>query len=240
MALGFFTRKMSNYCVFIPCPSSLVCGFRLCLELHPSTIIWRCATLLPLCLPHFPPEGPHTGPEEAAGIRSQVAGRGGGQSSSWIRPRASLAVKGLAAAKLIQTSLEDDVLKKLWLNVELLRRTSHPYIQSCCYIRILHFCPRGKDCRTSPIVWPLWKRRWRQLIFVSIHFHLQSTFTHYFEREAFLSPVYKGPEIISSAVHQVCVGGHVCLGQSALCSHSSSSQMCLPARMCFSGLSPWM
>ena len=103
----------------------------------------------------LPPEGPHTGPEEAAGIRSHVAGRGGGQSSSWIRPRASLAVKGLAAAKLVQTSLEDDVLKKLWLNVELLRHTSHPYIQGCCYIRILHFCPRGKDCRTSPIVWPL-------------------------------------------------------------------------------------
>lgn len=58
--------------------------------------------LLPLCLPHFPLEGPHTEPEEAAGIRSHVAGRGGGQSSSWIRPRASLAVKGLAAAKLFR------------------------------------------------------------------------------------------------------------------------------------------
>lgn len=148
-ALGFSQQYMNKYCVFLPC---FCLWFSALLGTIPfNNHIEVCHLDSPLPAPlHYWRASCGTG---RGRWHQKPWGRvgGGAQSSSWVSPRTSLATKGLAAAELVWTSVEDVALKKQWLNVELFRHN----IPLPCSGWLLHqniaICPCSEDCRTSLI-----------------------------------------------------------------------------------------
>lgn len=137
---------------FVLPPWVVVFGLLGAVPFNSNLEVGRLASPLPAPLP--PLQASHWA---GGGCWHQKPWGGGGRRSERImNPSKGLtSCQVLAAAQLVQTSVEDGALEKLWLNVELLRHTSHSHIQGCCCIRILHFCPHSEDCRTSLRVWPL-------------------------------------------------------------------------------------
>ena len=188
-ALGFSQQYTNKYCVFLPCFCLWFTALLGTIPFNNHIEVCHLGSPLPAPLHHWRAScGPGKGR-----WHQKPWGRvgGGGQSSSWVSPSASLATEGLAAAELVQTSVEDGALKKRWLNVELLRHTPHSHIQGCCYTEISHFAHVARTVGLHWHLWPLQKHRQRQLIFLSICFHLQRTCTCYLGGQAFLSPLTK-------------------------------------------------